>query len=630
MGPFQEYQEHKASEKESARSRIPRLVLRPYRPKQEGAQLSDSPCSEEEGRVCNLTSGRSKRTISTNGFCSDDTGCPSSQSASPSGSENSPIGSPSPGELKIKVKRVRVNVMAEWSAPPSRHKKEQRSSKQPKGSEVDFSSSSSTGSIKTRETAIRAGKKASFSPSRGAHVRSSRMAQKPAGSPAALWDKEVYALYRTPPSSNSSSNSGSSPTTRRFSSGRYHSCGDNHGIKPPNPEKYLTPLQQKEVAIRHLKSKLKESESSVCEREAEVEELKAQLGRMREDWIEEECHRVEAQLALKEARREIKQLRQVVETMKNSLMEKDKGIQKYFVDINIQNKKLESLLHSMEMAQGGSLHEGPMLDFLCDSPSGKSLAQLADGPALEDQAAEKMADSSLLLDDEMANRADILEHVLMSTALDSNMSRGPNGLQHNSADTTPAVPASVPPGEGPIAVEDKAVQTDTPDLHALLLQLLKLQSGPIPGPPKLPALQSPDTPATTDKTPSDPPSAILPTAEGLRGPGQWAEPTEGARDSGQWVEPTEGPSFTDEQDFGTPASEAGKPKSTALVGKQHWSNGFMVDLVALAAPMLPTVAWLCSHHRGQGAPVYNMGALLRGCCILGLHSLRQVYLGPAV
>lgn len=48
--------------------------------------------------------------------------------------------------------------------------------------------------------------------------------------------------------------------------GHYHSCGDNHGIRPPNPEQYLTPLQQKEVAIRHLKTKLLESENTVHDR----------------------------------------------------------------------------------------------------------------------------------------------------------------------------------------------------------------------------------------------------------------------------------------------------------------------------------------------------------------------------
>lgn len=55
-------------------------------------------------------------------------------------------------------------------------------------------------------------------------------------------------------------------TYRRTTPVRYHSCGDNHGIKPPNPEQYLTPLQQKEVAIRHLKTKLRDSEHTVCDR----------------------------------------------------------------------------------------------------------------------------------------------------------------------------------------------------------------------------------------------------------------------------------------------------------------------------------------------------------------------------
>lgn len=55
-------------------------------------------------------------------------------------------------------------------------------------------------------------------------------------------------------------------TDRRVSLGRYHSCGDNHGIRPPKPEQYLTPLQQKEVAIRHLKTKLLESDNRVHDR----------------------------------------------------------------------------------------------------------------------------------------------------------------------------------------------------------------------------------------------------------------------------------------------------------------------------------------------------------------------------
>lgn len=43
---------------------------------------------------------------------------------------------------------------------------------------------------------------------------------------------------------------------------------------------------------RHLKTKLKESERHLHERETEIVELKSLLARMREDWVEEECHRL--------------------------------------------------------------------------------------------------------------------------------------------------------------------------------------------------------------------------------------------------------------------------------------------------------------------------------------------------
>lgn len=84
---------------------------------------------------------------------------------------------------------------------------------------------------------------------------------------------------------------------------------------------------------------------------------------MQEDWVEEECHRVEAQLALKEARQEIQQLKQAVDTVRVRLSDAggisgDVGVQKYFQDINTQNHKLENLLLNMELAQAGLAKEG--------------------------------------------------------------------------------------------------------------------------------------------------------------------------------------------------------------------------------------------------------------------------------
>ncbi|XP_040009800.1 syntaphilin [Xiphias gladius] len=166
---------------------------------------------------------------------------------------------------------------------------------------------------------------------------------------------------------SSSSNSGSckgsdcSPTKGRHQ--KYTSCTDNHGIRPPPPEQYLTPLQQKEVCIRHLRARLKETMNTLQDRDTEIDELRGQLYRMQEDWVEEECHRVEAQLALKEARQEIQQLKQAVDTVRARLSDAgglsgDIGVQKYFQDINTQNHKLENLLLSMELAQAGLARDG--------------------------------------------------------------------------------------------------------------------------------------------------------------------------------------------------------------------------------------------------------------------------------
>ncbi|XP_031178637.1 syntabulin isoform X2 [Sander lucioperca] len=660
MGPFQEYEEKKSPEKGSPRSRIPRLVLHPFRPKDKGSPLSDSPFSEEEGKE--YSSDLSKRTINTNSYCSDDTGCPTSQSVSPSktppGSEQSAHGSPVLPERKTKVKRVRM--MAEWSGEPRstpRHKRELRSAMKSRGSEADFSSSSSTGSLKTRErlASLSTGKRAS-SRSRSTHIRPLPVF-KPAGSPTANRDAELYAPYRTPPTAASSTNSSScnsSPTSRRASLGRYHSCGDNHGIRAPNPEQYLTPLQQKEVTIRHLKSKLMDAENTVHDRETEVEELKAQLCRMREDWIEEECHRVEAQLSLKEARKEIKQLRQVVETMKSSLMEKDKGIQKYFIDINIQNRKLESLLQSMELAQSGSnLPDENTLDFICDGPDngGKKMVGGEEEGVMElgTQGAEAMADSGLLVNDEMANRTDILEQVFMSTAVD--YSQDSSGKLGSGTESGPEVSmlsegqwidestAPLPnTAYATIALssstrslpnaEDKGIQTDimplSPDLQALLLQLLKFHEATA-GDTALSACSSllglPNLPDFASNPPD--PTPPLPRMPSPAPP----ESPDTSTDSGTCCsDPAESRRFMEELDFSVGEEEPCRlSPGLDVAGKRYWSNSFLVDLVAVAAPVLPTVAWLYSRHGVDGsAPVYNIAALIRGCCIMGLHSLRHV------
>ncbi|XP_022618645.1 syntaphilin [Seriola dumerili] len=202
--------------------------------------------------------------------------------------------------------------------------------------------------------------------------------------PAAPSNRDPYGNASLSSSSNSGSCKGSdcSPTKGRHQ--KYTSCTDNHGIRPPPPEQYLTPLQQKEVCIRHLRARLKETITTLQDRDTEIDELRGQLYRMQEDWVEEECHRVEAQLALKEARQEIQQLKQAVDTVRARLSDAgglsgDAGVQKYFQDINTQNHKLENLLLSMELAQAGLAKEGGAIPGCRTRVGGSAPASVSGG-----------------------------------------------------------------------------------------------------------------------------------------------------------------------------------------------------------------------------------------------------------
>ncbi|XP_068937181.1 syntabulin isoform X7 [Petaurus breviceps papuanus] len=583
----------------------------------------------------------------------DDTGCPSSQSVSPvktpSDTGNSPVSFCPGSDEDFTRKKFNVGMVVEGNTQSSRYKKEPKTCLTKPGSEADFSSSGSTGSISAPEvhmsSSTAGNKRASFPRNRGPHGRNNGSSSYKSGNSPPSREKDLLSMLcrnqQSPvnahpnygPSSPSSSNSGSykgsdsSPIMRR--PGRYMSCGENHGVKPPNPEQYLTPLQQKEVTVRHLKTRLKESESRLQERETEIAELKSQLARMREDWIEEECHRVEAQLALKEARKEIKQLKQVIETMRSSLADKDKGIQKYFVDINIQNKKLESLLQSMEMAQNGSLREEQCLDYLCDSPE-KSLppstayGKMADAQALEDQTIEEGAESELLAIESTENSTDLFEEIMMATTTEA----GDLSLLQSTSISSPLKTkafemAPVSQEEGSVLTE-QAIQTDvvpySPDVEQLIQNMLKLQD-PHPSSPSsldeseadlIESFPEATSALMIDLTPSDPNSAIL--LSPMETP---YNKIEVGNHENRVMRELDFMAYPEER-FGNVIH-----LPQAGIGKQYWSNSFLVDLLAVAAPIIPTVMWAFSTQRGGIDPVYNIGALLRGCCLVALHSLRR-------
>ncbi|KAM5157877.1 syntabulin isoform 2-T2 [Mantella aurantiaca] len=649
MGPLQDSK--KMQEKEIARSRIPRLVLRPYLPKQKMCPSPESPFSEDDSKDFNLTSSRSARTISSNSFCSDDTGCPSSQSVSPvktpSDTGLSPMGFCTGSEDDYSHKRVGTGMHT--NGQPTRHKKEPKNGQSKTGSEADFSSSSSTGSISAPEVHMSnasGGKKNSFSRNRVSHGRSHNCSSgKPVQSPPTAREKDLFAVLcrnqlspinvhdaygiSSPSSSNSGSYKGSdtSPILRRTV--RYTSCGDNHGVKPPSPEQYLTPLQQKEVSIRHLKAKLKESQNSLEERESEIEDLKSQLARMREDWIEEECHRVEAQLALKEARKEIKQLKQFIETMKNSLAEKDKGIQKYFIDINIQNRKLETLLRSMELAQDGDFRDESCLDYFCTSP-GVSLTEsaiydkMSEGLLIEDQASEEMADCDLLLNDDLANRDDLYDEVLMETRSDLGSLANLNStkLQSTVGFEKEIEKMHSKWTHGSQKME-QAIQTDVVpyslDLENLILKVFKTHNDqPIERSSSimygLQAKSSSHSPNLIDLTPDDPNVAILLSP-----------------DSRQNNTLPVSNRAMKELDFEGPFPELrSRDTQPMCVAVRHWSDSILTDLLAVAVPVIPTVLWAFSAQRGYPDPVYNIGTMMRGCCLMALHTLRKTSYSPYI
>ncbi|NXV93786.1 SYBU protein, partial [Calonectris borealis] len=448
----------------------------------------------------------------------------------------------------------------------------------------------------------------------------------------------IHQSYRA--SSASSSNSGSykgsdsSPVMRQVfisasrRSGRYNSCGDNHSIKPQNPEQYLTPLQQKEVTVRHLKTKLKESESKLKERETEIEELKAQLGRMREDWIEEECNRVEAELALKEAKSEIKQLKQVIETMKNSLAEKDKKIQKYFIDINIQNKKLESLLQSMEMAQNSSVRDEQCLEYTCDS-EGKPLAcaTMPDSLITEDQALEEVADSGLLLNEDTANGTDSSEESLTTTTSElSDPAPSSSAVNKEMIENVldEKLTSSQEEKKSSNVMVEQAIQTDVVpyslDVEQLIQNIFRAQdASPLSPPSSLKELDEfslgsfSDSGIIVDLTPSDPNSAIL--LSPMESPCRKVEHVANEN------------RFMKELDFTEPHDDEAfgyiHTISQTDLKRRYWSSSLLRDVLAVAAPVVPTIMWAFSTHRGGTDPIYNIGALLRGCCLVALHSLRR-------
>uniref|UniRef100_A0A3P9ALH8 Uncharacterized protein n=1 Tax=Esox lucius TaxID=8010 RepID=A0A3P9ALH8_ESOLU len=336
---------------------------------------------------------------------------------------------------------------------------------------------------------------------------------------------------------------------------KHTTCSENHGIRPPTPEQYLTPLQQKEVCIRHLRARLRENVERLQHRDSEIAEMRNQLCRMQEDWIEEECHRVEAQLALKEARREIQHLHEVVETVRSNLGTPEKACHDQKPYLFPQGHR-PAKSRSCGCSPASTLSRGTTYTRL--SSDGLQLDRNGNAPGADLRTA--------------ARAEGMRTHLLLEAALLSEPNPTGSASAFSEHQPFPTSLSSPPPPQ----------------------PIYSLEPLPPDGPVEMSTM--PSVVQTCQPKPGTPPS---PERLGGRTVAEEKENDE-AVEGGIVVE-----------------GEEGSPQLN------FWSRYFLVDLMAVAMPVVPTVAWLCHGAQRDVMPAYHIGSLLRGCCAVALHSLRR-------
>ncbi|CAL8323111.1 unnamed protein product [Merluccius merluccius] len=547
--------------------------------------------------------------------------------------------------------------------------------------------------------------------------------------PATASNRDPFGNASHSSSSNSGSCKGSDCSPTKGCHQKYMSCTNNHGIHPPPPEQYLTPLQQKEVCIRHLRVRLKETVDRLQDRDTEIDELRGQLSRMQEDWIEEECHRVEAQLALKEARGEIQQLKNAVDTVRSSLSDAgglsgDEGVQKYFQDINAQNHKLENLLLNMELAQASVAKEGEGRPRCRDRVGGSAPASvsgespgsiprppvggrvvcscnvspahsltrsstytklseqtLADrggnGSAFPCLSGDGTQDSGFVCcgESNIPSRADLLleaaflseetasllnsysqtfPHSLPNSLPHSYSHTPPHTLPHNLAHTMPhsstyeklctgdrLAPFPCTLG-GVSSVSHPCLSHHHLYLHHLREMGIQTESCPVPATTGYPSDLDTITEQRTFRSQACSPTSTWMSDEGEEELDSITTTTSIMTATITATEPipvSKTPLLSplpcsatisccmeiphDSKEEGEEEKQEKEDKEKETCTKSYWSRHFLVDLLAVAVPMVPTVAWICRGPVRSGQPMYHIGSLLRGCCTVALHSLRR-------
>ncbi|KAK9515026.1 hypothetical protein VZT92_025700 [Zoarces viviparus] len=466
------------------------------------------------------------------------------------------------------------------------------------------------------------------------------------------------------------------PTARTYPStprrhAKHTACTDNHGIRPPTPEQYLTPLQQKEVCIRHLRARLRDNVERLQHRDCEIDGLRSQLYRMQEDWIEEECHRVEAQLVLKEARKEIQHLQEVVDTVKSNLSVREQNPHDHKPYSGLQAARQGGKSRSCGCSPASTLSrsttrtrlssEALHLEHSPNAPESSRASRPAGQTHLLLEAAllsEQLPPQGHMRGPPAVPRASTYERLCSGGAV-LPMSHSCHALSGGSSSSSSCKCSGhtylphhhlflhLPQEEAPVAAETAAARASDPiptpspaaekkpevrsqacsptmtwlceesgveELSIISLATADVTpSEPHLFPSSLPAGLPPERSYSVEPLPADKPEEVtkMPAEPHTCQPPPSA-PLPERRDA-TVVEIEE-----DDGDGTEGANEDGYSPQLC-----HWSPYFLVDLLALAMPVVPTMAWLCRGASREVLPVYHIGSLLRGCCAVALHSLRR-------
>lgn len=409
-----------------------------------------------------------------------------------------------------------------------------------------------------------------------------------------------------------------------------------------------------------------------------------QLTRMQEDWIEEECHRIEAQLALKEARKEIRQLQHAVEAVQSNLGHHDSDLQDCKSDggsrvkmesrpgttrscgcspahtigrsatfARLSSETLPGIDRNGNVTSEHRVHPIPANQGAVTLPRGEGRPRLIlEAALLSEQAPPTMLCSTLSRSstyEKLCSGETVMPVGRPCHMVNNNCSCALHAclphhhlFLHLPQQEAPPPPPPTPPPVPPSASEasDKpgfrsqacsptitwispeeeeegeqlsviTLATTAPDIIFAEPQTISVSSSMISSTQKSYLAEPLPPDNLVQSLSSKTASQTVLTMPQIQQPSLRSPPL------------LEQPPQIKEEDGAARATEEEEEQEQDPT-TCHWSRYFLVDLLAVAVPIAPTLAWLCRGGQHDIIPAYPMGSLLRGCCAVALHSLRRV------